>query len=420
MNTSSPTSRAAADPTASSAWDVCVIGLGYVGLPTAAVLATRGQMKICGTDTRNDVVATINEGKIHIVEPELDALVRASVSAGRLRAFATPQPADAFLICVPTPFGPGHTPDLSYVESATRALVPVLRPGNLVVLESTSPPGTTRTMVAGILAQAGLVAGQDVYVAHAPERVLPGAVIREVVENARVVGGVTPACTEVAAAFYERFVAGEVLRCTADAAELVKLSENAFRDVNIAFANELSNVCDALDLDVWEVIKLANRHPRVNILRPGPGVGGHCIAVDPWFIIAVAPEHTPLIAAARRVNDQRPHRVVAQVRTVAERFKRPKIACLGLSYKPDIDDVRESPAIEVVRELAAADFGDVVAVEPHLQNSPIPGVPLVGAEEALRTADIVVVLVAHRAFARLRREWFNRPSVVDTVGLLTR
>lgn len=399
--------------------DVCVLGLGYVGLPTAAVLATRGQ-KIAGVDTRNEVVSTINSGKIHIVEPELDALVRAAVSAGRLQAFSEPQPASAFLICVPTPFGPGHQPDLSYVEAASRALLPALRPGNLVVLESTSPPGTTREMVARILEEGGFVAGRDVFVAHAPERVLPGAVIREVVENDRVVGGVTPACTEIAAAFYERFVTGEVLRCTADTAELVKLSENAFRDVNIAFANELSNVCEQLDLDVWEVIKLANRHPRVNILRPGPGVGGHCIAVDPWFIVAAAPERTPLLQAARRVNDARPHQVVATVRTLSERFKRPKIACMGITYKPDIDDIRESPALEVVRELLAADFGSVVVVEPHLAKCPIEGVPLESAEEALRTADIVVILVAHRAFGRLRRELFHRPSVVDTVGLLTR
>jgi UDP-N-acetyl-D-mannosaminuronic acid dehydrogenase len=399
--------------------DVCVLGLGYVGLPTAAVLATRGK-KIAGVDTRNDVVTTINEGRIHIVEPELDALVRAAVTAGRLRAFAVPQPADAFLICVPTPFAAGHVPDLDYVEAATRSLLPALRPGNLVVLESTSPPGTTREMVARILAEGGFVAGRDVFVAHAPERVLPGAVIREVVENDRVVGGVTPACTEAAATFYETFVAGEVLRCTADTAELVKLSENAFRDVNIAFANELSNVCDKLELDAWEVIQLANRHPRVNILRPGPGVGGHCIAVDPWFIVAVARELTPLIQAARKVNDERPHQVVAQVRSLGERFKRPKIACLGVTYKPDIDDVRESPALEVVRELARADFGEVVLVEPHLRKSPVEGVVLAEAEEALRTADIVVILVAHRAFSRLRRDWFNRPSVIDTVGLLSR
>jgi UDP-N-acetyl-D-mannosaminuronic acid dehydrogenase len=366
------------------------------------------------------VVATINEGRIHIVEPELDALVRAAVAAERLRAFSAPQPAKTFLICVPTPFAAGHVPELSYVEAATRSLVPVLRPGNLVVLESTSPPGTTRELVAKILEDAGFVAGRDVFVAHAPERVLPGAVIREVVENDRVVGGVTPACTEAAATFYESFVSGEVLRCTADTAELVKLAENAFRDVNIAYANELSNVCDKLGLDAWEVIQLANRHPRVNILRPGPGVGGHCIAVDPWFIVAVARERTPLIQAARHVNDERPHQVVAQARAIAERFKRPRIACMGLTYKPDIDDIRESPALEVVRELAQADFGEVVVVEPHLRASPIDGTVMMDAEEALRTADIVVILVAHRAFARLRRDWFNRPAVIDTVGLLSR
>ncbi len=399
--------------------DVCVLGLGYVGLPTAAVLATRGQT-IAGVDTRIDVVTTINEGKIHIVEPELDALVRAAVAAGTLRAFTEPQPASAFLICVPTPFQADHQPDLTYVEAATRALVPALRPGNLVVLESTSPPGTSRDLVAKILAEAGFVAGRDVFVAHAPERVLPGAVIREVVENHRVVGGVPPACTEAAATFYERFVTGEVLRCTADTAELVKLSENAFRDVNIAFANELSNVCEHLDLDVWEVIRLANRHPRVNILRPGPGVGGHCIAVDPWFIVAAAPDRTPLLQAARRVNDARPHQVVASVQSLATRFRRPKIACMGITYKPDIDDIRESPALEVVRELVRASFGDVVVVEPHLKKCPIEGAPLEDAESALRTADIVVILVAHRAFSRLRRELFNRPSVLDTVGLLGR
>lgn len=402
-----------------TAHDVCVLGLGYVGLPTAAVLATRGQ-RVAGVDTRPDVVTTINEGRIHIVEPELDALVRAAVSAGRLRAFAAPQPADAFLICVPTPFGPGHQPDLAFVEAASRSLLSVLRPGNLVVLESTSPPGTTRQLVAGILEAAGFVVGGDVFVAHAPERVLPGAVIREVVENDRVVGGVTPACTEAAVAFYERFVSGEVLRCTADTAELVKLSENAYRDVNIAFANELSNVCEQLDLDVWEVIRLANRHPRVGILRPGPGVGGHCIAVDPWFIVAASPDRTPLIQAARAVNDARPTQVVATVRGLAERFRRPQIACMGLTYKPDIDDVRESPALEVVRELVHADFGEVSVVEPHLTTCPIEGVPMVDAQHALRTADIVVILVAHRAFGRLRRELFNRPSVVDTVGLLSR
>lgn len=400
-----------------STFDVAVVGLGYVGLPTAAVLATRG-LRVAGVDLRADVVDTINAGRVHIVEPELDALVRAAVAAGSLRARTTPTPARTHLICVPTPFRDGHEPDLQHVEAATRALVPVLRPGNIVVLESTVPPTTTRELVAGVLAEAGLVAGRDVYVAHAPERVLPGAVIREVVENARVVGGVTEACTEAAARFYEGFVKGEVHRARAETAELCKLAENAYRDVNIAYANELANVCDQLSLDVWEVIRLANQHPRVDILRPGPGVGGHCIAVDPWFIVATAPEQTPLIHAARTVNDGRPQRVVDRVRALAERFKRPRIACLGLSYKPNIDDMRESPALDVVRSLQQSIDAELLVVEPHLEHSPIEGLALVDAEEALQQADVVVILVAHRQFRRLSRELFTRPSVIDTVGLL--
>ena len=398
------------------AYDVCVVGLGYVGLPTAAVLATRG-MKVAGVDVRADVVTTINAGQVHIVEPELDALVRAAVAAGSLRAMAKPPRARAYLICVPTPFMDGHQPDLHYVQEASAAIAAVLQPGDLVVLESTVPPGTTRDLVAKVLAESGHTAGTDVYVAHAPERVLPGAVIREVVENARVVGGVTEACTEKAARFYERFVKGDVLATKAEVAELVKLSENAYRDVNIAFANELANVCEQLSLDVWDVINFANAHPRVQILRPGPGVGGHCIAVDPWFIVASAPERTPLIQAARAVNDARPAQVVARVAALAERFKQPRIACLGLSYKPNIDDLRESPALDVVRALMSLQ-ADLMIVEPHLDESPIEGLPLVEAEAALRAADIVVVLVAHRQFSRLSRELFTRPSVVDTVGLL--
>ncbi len=393
------------------------MGLGYVGLPTAAVLATRGR-RVAGVDLRADVLDTINAGQVHIVEPELDALVRAAVASGSLRALPAPPAADAYLICVPTPFRDGHQPDLRHVEAATRALVPALRPGNLVVLESTVPPTTTRDLVAGVLAEAGLVAGRDVFVAHAPERVLPGAVIREVVQNARVVGGVTEACTEAAGRFYEGFVEGEVHRTRAETAELVKLSENAYRDVNIAYANELANVCGRLELDVWEVVELANEHPRVNILRPGPGVGGHCIAVDPWFIVASAPEDTPLITAARQVNDGRPQRVLEQVRTLAERFKRPRIACLGLSYKPNIDDIRESPALDVVRSIHESLPAEVMVVEPHLRECPIEGLELFEAEAALREADVVVILVGHRQFRRLPKELFTRPSVIDTVGLL--
>ena len=398
-------------------YDVCVMGLGYVGLPTAAVLATRGH-KVAGVDLRSDVIETINAGQVHIVEPELDALVRAAVAAGSLRALPTPEPAATHLICVPTPFKDGHQPDLQYVEAATRALVPALRPGNLVVLESTVPPTTTRELVASVLAEAGLVAGRDVFVAHAPERVLPGAVIREVVENARVVGGVTEACTEAAARFYESFVRGEVHRTRAETAELTKLAENAYRDVNIAYANELANVCDTLSLNVWDVVRLANEHPRVNILRPGPGVGGHCIAVDPWFIVATAPECTPVIQAARAVNDGRPGRVVEHVRQLAERFKRPRIACFGLTYKPNIDDMRESPSLQIAKQLHESIEAELMLVEPHLSECPIEGLELHDAEAALREADVVVILVAHRQFRRLSRELFTRPSVIDTVGLL--
>ena len=402
---------------AEAIYDVCVMGLGYVGLPTAAVLATRG-LRVAGVDLRADVLETINAGQVHIVEPELDALVRAAVAAGSLRALPEPPQASTHLICVPTPFREGHQPDLRHVEAATRALVPALRPGNLVVLESTVPPTTTRELVAGVLAEAGLVAGRDVFVAHAPERVLPGAVIREVVENARVVGGVTEACTEAAARFYEGFVRGQVHRCRAETAELVKLGENAYRDVNVAFANELANVCDRLGLDPWEVIGLANQHPRGAIQRPGPGVGGHCIAVDPWFIVAAAPGDTRLIRAAREVNDERPQRVLARVTELAERFKRPRIACLGLTYKADIDDVRESPALAVVRAMHASLEAELLVVEPNLRECPIEGLELCEAEEALRRADVVVVLVGHRQFQRLPRESFKRPSVVDMVGLL--
>ncbi len=409
--------RAGSGESERSGPDVCVIGLGYVGLPTAAVLATRGA-HVAGYDVKPEVVATINAGEVHIVEPELDALVRAAVTAGRLRAHDAPQPASTFLICVPTPLGPANTPDLRYVEQATRALLGVLKPGNLVVVESTIPPGTTRDVVAPILREGGFHPGEDIFVAHAPERVLPGAVLREVVENARVVGGLTELCTQRAADFYESFVRGEVHRTRAELAELVKLSENAFRDVNIAFANELANVCERLGLDPWAVIRLANHHPRVQILRPGPGVGGHCIAVDPWFIVASAPEQTPLMQAARNVNDGRPARVIARVRALAERFRAPRVACLGLSYKPDIDDLRESPALEVVRRLHEAGDCELLVVEPHLERSPIEGLELQPAERALRAADIIVILVAHRAFRRLPSDLFIGPSVIDTVGLL--
>lgn len=400
-----------------SEFDVCVVGLGYVGLPTAAVLATRGR-RVAGFDLRRDILDTINAGGIHIVEPELDALVRAAVLAGTLKAVPEPAPARTFLVCVPTPITADHRPGLDAVAAASRALVPVLRPGNLVVLESTVPPGTLRDLVAPILRESGLVIGRDLFIAHAPERVLPGAVLREVVENERIVGGLTDACTDRCAQFYESFVRAEVHRTSAEVAEFTKLCENAYRDVNVAYANELANVCAHLGLDVWEVIRLANRHPRVNILRPGPGVGGHCIAVDPWFIVASAPEQTPLIKAARSVNDGRPAQVISQIRRLAGKLRAPTIAILGLSYKPDIDDLRESPALHVAHEVHEERLGDVLLVEPHLRSSPIADLPLVGLDEALARADIVAILVAHREFRRLRPEALLRVMVVDAVGLM--
>jgi UDP-N-acetyl-D-mannosaminuronic acid dehydrogenase len=318
---------------------VSVIGLGYIGLPTAAVFAGR-RKRVIGVDVNQQAVDTINRGAIHIVEPELDMLVHAAVTQGYLRATTIPEPADAFLIAVPTPFSDGYKPDLQFIESASRAIAPVLKKGDLVVLESTSPVGTTEKMAAWMAElRPDLTFPQqtgeqsDIRVAHCPERVLPGHVIRELVENDRVVGGMTPRCGETARALYQSFVRGDCILTDARTAEMCKLTENSFRDVNIAFANELSIICDRLDINVWELIRLANRHPRVSILQPGPGVGGHCIAVDPWFIVDSAPEQARLIRTARSVNDAKPAYVIERVERAARRFKEPVIACLGLSFK---------------------------------------------------------------------------------------
>ncbi len=332
---------------------VCVVGLGYIGLPTAAVLAANGYT-VHGVEVNPRVVETINTGKAHFPEPDLDMLVQAGVQTGRLRAYSTPTDAEVFIICVPTPLTASDEPDMTYVETATAEICPFLRPGSLVLLESTSPPGTTEWIARKIEEETGLVS-PDVLVAHAPERVLPGRILREVVENDRIVGGVDEVSTARGAEFYESFTRGAVLRTNARTAETTKLVENAFRDVNIAFANELSFVAEDLGLDVWDLIEMANRHPRVNILSPGPGVGGHCIAVDPWFLIAAAPENTPLMRVAREVNDRKPGWVVERVLRHANRFKNPQVACLGLAYKPDVDDLRESPAVEVAQHAFGAD-----------------------------------------------------------------
>jgi UDP-N-acetyl-D-mannosaminuronic acid dehydrogenase len=388
---------------------ICVVGLGYIGLPTAALLANRGY-DIHGVDINQHAVDTINRGEIHIVEPELDTFVHAAVASGKLKADTIPSEAEIFILAVPTPFH--HTndplavpkPNIDYVLAATRSIAPFVREGNIVILESTSPVGTT-DKVAETLVESG-VDISTIHVAHCPERVLPGHIMRELVENDRIVGGTTPEATAVTAKFYRSFVEGEVLETDAKTAEMAKLTENSFRDVNIAFANELSMICDKLNMDVWELIRLANRHPRVNILTPGCGVGGHCIAVDPWFIVDSAPEQARLIRTAREVNDNKPHYVVEKVKEAVKDIKNPKIGCLGLAFKPDIDDLRESPALEIVKMLSDIEDAQILAVEPNIEELPNvllnrKNVSLVNVDDAQKDADLLVILVKHREFIQL-------------------
>ncbi len=394
---------------------ISVIGLGYIGLPTAAVIASNN-IHVVGVDVNQHTVDTINEGRIHIVEPGLEELVNVAVAEGYLKAFTAPQKADAYLMAVPTPFkGDNHEPDLKYIEAASKALAPVLEKGNLVVLESTSPVGATEKM-AQWLAEARpdlsfphqMLNGEksEIQIAHCPERVLPGQVIRELVENDRIIGGLDAHSTEAATAVYKLFVKkGECIATDARTAEMSKLTENAFRDVNIAFANELSLICDKQGINVWELIKLANRHPRVNILQPGCGVGGHCIAVDPWFIVNQNPKTAKLINQARLINDYKPKYVVEQVKVAVQGIERPKIACLGLAFKPDIDDLRESPALEITTELALAGF-DILVVEPNIYELPakyssLENIQLSSLDKALEQSDVVVVLVKHSQFIGL-------------------
>ena len=394
---------------------ICVIGLGYIGLPTASLLGTKG-FDVLGVDVSEKVVNTINEGKIHNVEPDLDILVKSSVNAGNLKASLTPRESDVFVLAVPTPFKDNHEPDLHYIEEATRAICPYVKPGNLVILESTSPVGTTDTTVARILREHGHDTEKDVFVAHCPERVLPGRILVELVENDRIVGGINPQSTNCAAEFYRSFVRGEVLETNAVTAELTKLTENAFRDVNIAFANEMSLICDRLGVNIWDLIRLANRHPRVNILQPGPGVGGHCIAVDPWFIIASDRDNSGLLQAARRVNDYKPNWVIEKVREKAAKFKHPTIACLGLAFKADVDDLRESPAVKIVNELRKQELGDIVVCEPNVKSH--PEYDLLSLDEALSSADIVLLLVDHREFKALKASDLNEKILIDTRGAI--
>lgn len=401
---------------------ICVMGLGYIGLPTASLLATKG-FSVTGIDVSQKVVDTINKGEIHIVEPDLDILVKSAVHSGNLSASLVPVEADVFIIAVPTPFkdgGPDHIsgkkPDLSYIEAATKKISPFVKPGNLVILESTSPVGTTDEVVAAILQQDGHAVGEDVHVAHCPERVLPGRILIELVENDRVVGGINDSSTAVTVDFYERFVRGAVLATTAKTAEMVKLTENSSRDVQIAFANELSMICETENIDTWEVIELANRHPRVNILQPGPGVGGHCIAVDPWFIVDRSPKYSRLIKTAREVNDDKPSWVIERVKKCADKFKQPKIACLGLSFKADVDDLRESPSAEIVRKLQSMNIGELLICEPNLQES--DEFELCGFSEAIKEADIILLLVDHKQFKNMKAAELSEKVVVDTRGVI--
>jgi UDP-N-acetyl-D-mannosaminuronic acid dehydrogenase len=399
---------------------ICVIGLGYIGLPTASLLATKGY-SVHGVDVSPKVVNTISEGKIHIVEPDLDVLVKSAVHSGNLTANFEPAEADVFIIAVPTPFHKDQNsqdpvPNLSYIKEATRAISPFVREGNLVILESTSPVGTTDEVVAAELQKLGHSVGEKVFVAHCPERVLPGRILVELVENDRVVGGINDASTQKAVDFYQEFVRGTVYGTSAKTAEMVKLVENSYRDVNIAFANELSMICDEENIKVWDVIELANKHPRVNILQPGPGVGGHCIAVDPWFIVDRSPKLAKLIKTARQVNDQKPHWVIERVREKAQKFKNPVIACLGLTYKADVDDLRESPALDIVKHLLEEKAGIILACDPHVTN--LEGVELVSLAQAIKSADILLILVDHKSFRKISAADLKEKIVIDTRGII--
>lgn len=418
---------------------ISVIGLGYIGLPTAAMFASR-KKKVIGVDVNQHAVDTINRGEIHIVEPDLDMIVHAAVTEGYLKATTVPEPADAFLIAVPTPFKNNDSeipePDLSYIKKASEAIAPVLKKGDLVILESTSPVGATEQMAVWLAAarpdltfpgpeSSYTDTNIDVNVAHCPERVLPGHVVRELVENDRVIGGITAKCSARSVELYKTFVQGECVITNARTAEMAKLTENSCRDVQIAFANELSIICDKLDIDVWELISLANRHPRINILQPGPGVGGHCIAVDPWFIVSKTPEQAQMIHTARKVNDAKPEWVINKVKLAIADFlqanptktaKDVTVACYGLAFKPDIDDLRESPALNITKKIAALHSGSVIAVEPNINKLPssISTFNLSTFNNAKENADVHLLLVDHKEF---KSQAIKSEYLIDTKGI---
>lgn len=398
---------------------IVVIGLGYIGLPTASMLATKGH-QVLGVDVNESAVNIINSGRIHIVEPDLDVLVRSAVNSGNLRASLSPEEGDTFILAVPTPFkevdGNPNAPDLSYVEAATRSIAPYLREDNLVILESTSPVGTTERIEEILYEMRPDLVGK-VHTAHCPERVLPGHILRELVDNDRIIGGTSKAAVSKAKALYKTFCNGAILETDSKTAELSKLVENSFRDVNIAFANELSVICDRLGINVWETIALANRHPRVNILQPGPGVGGHCIAVDPWFIVSSAPEQARLIRTAREVNDAKPHWVIQKVLAKAERFREPVIGCLGITFKANIDDMRESPSKDIVDDLIRKGVGKILVCDPNVRPEKV-SFPLHELKDVLKQADILLLLVDHHEFTDIDPQVIKDKVVIDTRGVL--
>lgn len=420
---------------------ISIVGLGYIGLPTAAIFASR-KIKVIGVDVNQHAVDTINRGQIHIIEPDLDMVVHAAVTQGYLRATTRPEPADAFLIAVPTPFKEGptgsHHPDLDYIESASKSVAAVLKAGDLVILESTSPVGATEQMAAWLAeARPDLTFPQthgessDIRVAYCPERVLPGKVLQELVQNDRVIGGLTPKCSAAAARLYKIFVQGDCVITNARTAEMCKLTENSFRDVNIAFANELSIICDKQGIDVWELIGLANRHPRVKILQPGPGVGGHCIAVDPWFIVSSNPEDAKIIKTARSVNDEKPMWIINKIEEAINFIndkredrstKALTISCFGITFKANIDDLRESPSLAIASHIATESKASLLIVEPNISELPneLAGrARLVGINEALEESDIFVILVAHKEFSIIKLNGMLNKTVIDACGVLS-
>ena len=428
-STASMTASPASAAVTATALRVAVVGLGYIGLPTAACLATGG-LQVTGVDVRAEIVEQVSRGETPFAEPDLSIAVSGAVAMGRLCAQTEMPAADAYIIAVPTPFTADHRSDLSSVFAAAEAIAVRLRGGEIIVLESTCPPGTTRRISELIAERRPDLSlphvpdtAPDVHLAHCPERVLPGRIMIEIAANDRVIGGLTPACAARAAELYRTFCRGELIITDAESAEMAKLAENAYRDVNIAFANELSLICDRLGLDIWEIRRMANRHPRVEILRPGPGVGGHCIAVDPWFIVESAPDLAPLIRTARSVNGQMPVHVADRIVATSRRFREPRIACLGLSFKADVGDLRESPAVEIVQRVAAA-LPDVkiLAVEPHVQQLPgsldeLGNVLLTGTEHAIGDADVIALLVDHSRFRAIRKTQLAGKVIYDTRGM---